>query len=150
MEQDEESLEERLRSLKKEIPTDPKKAKELSALYYSLAQSYNQIGKTEQQIECFERSLELNPENIYTLSFLGEAYEKKGEYDKAIELFNKILKLDPEDICAYSSLAITYQKKGMAEEAEKYQKIYEEIRKKQAEANIKKLEEEIRKKENEQ
>jgi len=148
MKEKEESLEERLKALQKEAPTDPVEKEKLAKLYYNLAHAYGQLDKTEQQIECYEKSLELDPKQPQALRFLGFAYRRKKEYDKAIELFNKIIKLNPDDYGIYYYLSSIYEKKGMEEEAEKYQKIYEEMKKKQAEADIKRLKEEIRKKEN--
>jgi tetratricopeptide (TPR) repeat protein len=44
------------------------------------------------------KSLEIAPENEYSLQTLGELLGEREQYDEAIEKFDKVLKLDPEHI----------------------------------------------------
>jgi general secretion pathway protein D len=47
--------------------------------------------------ECFEQSLEINPENPYALFHRGTLCEETGERNEAIRLYQELISLDPEE-----------------------------------------------------
>ena len=65
----------------------------------------------------FERSLEIDPENIDVLSDLSYCYEMMGNYDEAIKACNKILDIDPYHYEAWIGIGKLYSLKDDFEKA---------------------------------
>ena len=64
--------------------------------------SFHNIGKREDAIICFEKSLQVAPGNIAALSNMGLCLFKIGKYKEANECYDKGLALDPEDAALWN------------------------------------------------
>lgn len=51
---------------------------------------YAAYGNEDAAIKCFQKVLELNPDNTEAAFNLGLVYAEKGEYEKALDFINKI------------------------------------------------------------
>ena len=60
-------------------------------------------------MNCFRRSLELNPDDAVTHSNLGNALKDQGSIDEAIACFRRSLELEPQYAVAQSNLLMTMQ-----------------------------------------
>ncbi len=80
--------------------------------YFQQGYAYSMINEFEKAIECYDKYLEIEPEDIAVISNLGAMYGILNNWDKAIELFNSILKIKPEDEQAYYSIGVAYNGKG--------------------------------------
>ncbi|WP_394971904.1 tetratricopeptide repeat protein [uncultured Croceitalea sp.] len=67
-------------------------------------------------LEDYKTSLELNPNNSYSLNNRGYTYNLIGEYEKAILDFNKAIELEPEHAYAYNNRGLSKIKLGKAED----------------------------------
>lgn len=56
----------------------------------------------EKAIECYDKALEIEPENVYALRSKGSALERLDRYDDAIKIYNKGLSLFPNTSLKYN------------------------------------------------
>jgi tetratricopeptide (TPR) repeat protein len=69
-------------------------------------------------VEYLNRTIELNPEHVEALNYLGYSYADRGiNLDDALELIEKAVELEPERGYIRDSLGWVYFKKGMYKEA---------------------------------
>ncbi|GGD90503.1 hypothetical protein GCM10011412_30510 [Maribacter cobaltidurans] len=67
-------------------------------------------------IQDYEKSLELNPNNSYTLNNRGYTFNLMKEYEKAIIDFDKAIELEPEHAYPYNNRGLAKIKLGQTEE----------------------------------
>ena len=80
----------------------------------------------DKAIECYQKAIELNPDNANAYHGMGVAYEYKQDYDKAIECYQKAIELNPKDAVAYYNMGNAYYNKQDYDKAiECYQKAIE-------------------------
>jgi lipoprotein NlpI len=60
----------------------------------------------------YEQSLELDPQNVKTLSNLGYSLAKMENYSEAILKYTRVLDLDPSNVHALHNRGISYDKQG--------------------------------------
>lgn len=60
----------------------------------------------------YEKSLELDPHNVKTLSNLGYSLAKMGNYSEAILKYTQVLHLDKGNVHALHNRGISYDKQG--------------------------------------
>jgi tetratricopeptide (TPR) repeat protein len=86
----------------------PNAAANLGTLFFD---DYHDMPKA---IYCYEKAVELNPENARMLFNLGQAYLRAGEEEKAMHAYEKALSLDPKvSPLAWYNLAVLYAGKGL-------------------------------------
>jgi len=73
-----------------------------------LGGEFGSRGQMDHAISCFQRSLEINPENIVTISHLALAQLRAGNAEKAVATLEAGLKLRPEKAILHFELAQTY------------------------------------------
>ena len=72
--------------------------------YLLMGFSYHQLGKAENAVECFKKSIELKPYLTESLENLAKMYIRRGEYEDAASLLRRALKLGTFDHETYSLL----------------------------------------------
>jgi len=82
-----------------------------------MALTYKRFGRTADAVECWERSLQLNPD--FSPAYFGQASvaADKAEYDKAVALLRKAIRLNPRLPGAHNLLTEVLLDQGNAEEA---------------------------------
>jgi tetratricopeptide (TPR) repeat protein len=68
-------------------------------------------------IEAFSKSIELNPQDVYSYFCRGVAYSKLGNLNKAIKDYSKIIELYPQLAFSYNKRGIAYDKLGKHQHA---------------------------------
>ncbi len=48
-------------------------------------------------ITCYEKAIEMEPENLTAMIKIGELYSYTHDIDKAMEIFNRVLQIDPKN-----------------------------------------------------
>lgn len=90
-------------------------------LLFTLGEIYDQRGDFKNLTLSFKSLLEINPENVDALNYLGFAYAEKGvELAEAEKLVSRALKLRPEDGYIIDSLGWIYYKMGKYAESLKH------------------------------
>ncbi len=75
------------------------------------------LGRYQEAINCYDRVLELDPEDPDTWNNKGYALRKLGRYREAINCYDTALELDPEYVNAWSNKGLTLSKLGRNQEA---------------------------------
>jgi tetratricopeptide (TPR) repeat protein len=91
---------------------------------------YYSVGEFDSAITAYEKSLSLNPEQLYLRYHLGVVYEFSGEYEKAIEQYKKEIKRTPRFSDTYDRLGVVYRYLGNIQLAERFEQKAERIREK--------------------
>jgi uncharacterized protein (TIGR04222 family) len=65
-------------------------------------------GEYEKSIECFDKAIELNPNDDSAHNNRGVAYNNLKQYERAIEDFNRAIELNPDLANAYNKRGVAY------------------------------------------
>jgi tetratricopeptide (TPR) repeat protein len=77
-----------------------------------------QSGRDSKAIECFEASVQHNPQLSQSWSALGLLHQKQGDTYLAISMFTRAIHEDPEDARPHNYLAIAAKGLGWPDAAE--------------------------------
>jgi tetratricopeptide (TPR) repeat protein len=61
------------------------------------------LGKHQQAIECFDKAIEINPNDVNIWNSKGTAFHYLSKYQQAIECFDKAIEVNPNDADAWSA-----------------------------------------------
>ena len=91
--------------------------------YLILGNIFFEVGKLEEAINSYKKSIEIKPNFCSPYNNLGVAYEKKNQRDEAINCYKKSIEIDPNNADAYCNLGVTLKNKGQIDAAiESYSK----------------------------
>jgi predicted O-linked N-acetylglucosamine transferase (SPINDLY family) len=82
-----------------------------------LGASTAQIGKHDEAIEFYNKSISLKPDYAEAYGNMGNALKDQGKLEEAIEAFHKALSLKPDYADAYSNMGTALQDQGKLDEA---------------------------------
>ena len=74
-------------------------------------------GKPDEAAICFQKALQIEPDNPLAYDGLGRAYVAMGRMDEAIQNFEKALQIQPELPSTYFNLGNAYIRKGQLDPA---------------------------------
>ena len=57
-------------------------------------QALDNIGREEEALECYNKALEINPDDLQVLDYKSNSLTDMGRYEEALECYNKIFELD--------------------------------------------------------
>lgn len=86
----------------------------LNSLGFALAQ----LGRSNEAISCYERSIEIDPEYAQAYNNFGIVYRDLGNLDRALDYYKKALDLDPDYAEAYINRGCALEEMGLLKEAE--------------------------------
>ena len=84
--------------------------------FSAMALAYSQIGLHEQALEYYDRSLILNPKNIYALNNKGYTLNLMESYEEATSFFNEAIAIDDDFAYAYCNRGLSKIKMGQFDE----------------------------------
>lgn len=88
-------------------------------MWNNLGNIYNDMGRKPDAIECYKRSIAINPRYGSAYISMGSVLDDLGRRDEAVEMFKKAVEIDPKDyVLAYVNLGIIYAATGKPDEAE--------------------------------
>ena len=98
--------------------------KETGYNYLSKGLTLSRLGRTEEGIDNYLKSIELDPENPFPYNNLGFNYHNLGEYEKALEYYLKSMEcMDYEETpLPFNNIAKTYRVLEQYDKAEEYLK----------------------------
>ena len=82
-----------------------------------LGASTAQIGKHDEAIEFYNKSIALKPDYAVAYYNMGNALKDQGKLEEAIEAYNKAISLKPDYAFAYYNMGNTLQDQGKLDEA---------------------------------
>lgn len=85
---------------------------------------YNKMNNREKAIECFKKSIDLNPNFHYPLNHLGYIYKKDGMVDSAIYYLQKGIMIPYADAMVFINLADCYLLKNDLLKAQEILQLY--------------------------
>ena len=77
----------------------------------------NTLGKHQEAIKCYDKSLEINPRDAVAWSNKGTALNTLGKYQDAIKCYDKSLEITPRDAGAWSNKGLALYNLGKPQEA---------------------------------
>jgi chemotaxis protein methyltransferase CheR len=92
-----------------------------------LARSYANKGELKEAVRCCDLALELDNLQIILHFLRFNILQEQGEMDAAGDCLKKVLYIDPDFVMAHYSMCIMSYRQGRKKEAEKHQKIVEEL-----------------------
>jgi tetratricopeptide (TPR) repeat protein len=81
----------------------------------NIALSYSQLGFHDEALKLYDKSLQLNPDNKYSLNNKGYTLNLMDKYEEAITLFDKSIELDPDFAYSYNNRGLAKIKLGQTE-----------------------------------
>ena len=81
-------------------------------LYFNLGNAYDGLGRYDDAIKAFKKSLEIKEDDSYTYFNLAIVYGKKHNYREAIKAYKRVLELDPKETDALFNMGVIYGKSG--------------------------------------
>lgn len=110
---------------KKDWPAARKAYQEMLELDDGNALVWANLGAVEQQagelkhaVECFEKSVQFNPQLAQSWTALGLLVQQQGDTYRAVSCFARAIHEDPEDARAHNFLAIAAKNLGWTDAAE--------------------------------
>ncbi len=79
-----------------------------------------QEGEVSRALYCFDKSLDINPQNVVTLATVGDILSNLGRYEESYYYLNKALSIEPDNITSLTNMGALNRKMGNYEKAIKY------------------------------
>ena len=95
------------------VPVDDRTTKEELAL----GAAYEQLKNTKKAIEAYQRSVDLEPQNLDAARALGQALLADNRLDEALKQFNLLVDADPEDTASLDRISEIQRRQGKYTEA---------------------------------
>lgn len=82
-----------------------------------MGSAYNELGRTDEAIICYQKSLELKSGFNDAYYNLGAIYKNQGRLDESAFCYRRVLELNPSSANAYYNLGTVLQKQDRLDEA---------------------------------
>jgi tetratricopeptide (TPR) repeat protein len=89
----------------------------LSRAYYNRANTRKMMGRYDDALVDYNRTLELHPQHVDARNNRGNMYADMKDDDKALEDFNEIIRMDPKYVNAYYNRGNMYRRRNMHQDA---------------------------------
>jgi len=90
------------------VPVDNRTTKE----EFALGAAYEQLKQSKKAIAAYQRSVDMEPENLDAIRSLGLALLADNQLDEAQKQFQQLVDADPEDVAALDRLAEIQRRQG--------------------------------------
>jgi len=77
------------------------------------------LGKYDEAIECYDKAIEIDPNNSVVWNNKGLALNSLGKYDEAITSYDMAIKIDPNDADAWNNKGLALNSLGNDDDAKK-------------------------------
>ena len=85
--------------------------------WVSNAESLYKLGKYDEAIKWYDKSLAINPNNDDTWNNKGNALDDLGKYNEAIKCYDKSLAINPDNYYCWYNKGMSLHKLGKDDEA---------------------------------
>ncbi len=90
---------------------------ESSEAWTTLGKTFHALDRYEDEVEAYEKALDLNEDNVQAWNLKGAALYEKGLYDEAELCFDRVLEVEPRDYDAWNNKGLCLMKKGDLQDA---------------------------------
>ena len=90
---------------------------EAPVVWNILGASRAQIGKFDEAIEAYKKTISLKPDYAQAYNNIGNALQGQGKLDEAIEVYKKCILLKPDYAEAYNNMGVALREKGWLTDA---------------------------------
>ena len=90
---------------------------DLSALHFNLGIAYQELNNTEEAINSYKKTLEIEPEVVKAHLNLGLIFESSDQPNEALQHFKKANEIEPENPNFLNNLAISLKSLGQEDES---------------------------------
>jgi tetratricopeptide (TPR) repeat protein len=87
-----------------------------AAAYGNLGSAYRELGDLPDAKQCFEKSLELMPDQPMSMVGLGLVAQKSGDFDEAVRQYSRAMAIQPTDV-GFLLIASALDRQGHADQA---------------------------------
>jgi len=102
------------------------KGKHHAEYFFYLGNKFNESNDPSKAVKCYEKAIEINPENSATHNNLGNLLDDLKRFEEAETEYRKAIEINPEYSEAHYNLGVLLQKRERFEEAEtEYRKAIE-------------------------
>jgi tetratricopeptide (TPR) repeat protein len=77
------------------------------------------LGKYDEAIKCYDKAIEIDPDNPVVWNNKGLALNSLGKYDEAITSYDKAIEIDPDDADTWNNKGLALNSLGKYDEAKK-------------------------------
>ena len=77
------------------------------------------LGKYDEAIKCYDKAIEIDPDNPVVWNNKGLALNSLGKYDEAVKCYDKAIEIDPDDADAWNNKGLALNSLGKYDEAVK-------------------------------
>ena len=88
--------------------------------WYNKGVGLVKMGRYGEAVNCFDRIIDLNPNNADAWTNRGRVLIEMGRYEEAIESYDRAIEINPQDGYALYSKGLALERMGRLEEAMKY------------------------------
>ena len=89
-------------------------------LYDELGLVYKSLGEPEKALECYKRSVELEPRSFHVYNNIAILLKSQGRFDEARKYYLKSVELQPDSVYANYNLGLLAKEQGSINEAIMY------------------------------
>ena len=89
-------------------------------VWFEKGMAFDAIGRYKNALECYNRTIELNPNDYYAWLNKGTIYFEIDELEESVVCYNKAIEIDPVNMLAWYNKAVTLDSLGKKKEAKKY------------------------------
>lgn len=82
--------------------------KDKSITYFLIGYCYEQLDDTNNALATYEKSVNIDSNNLFAWKFMGICYSQNGNPEKAISCYKNILAIKPNDVATLASLGGAY------------------------------------------
>ena len=85
--------------------------------WFKEGNALSDLGKFQEAIECYDKAIEINPDDAEAYYNKGNTLYNLGEYQQAIECYDKAIEINPDGVEAYNNKGNTLYKLGEYQQA---------------------------------
>lgn len=82
-----------------------------AGLQFELGNRYRELGRLEDAIRVFERSIKYHPDDVAMYHTLGDTYALAGDAKKALEQYIRATEIAPDNPAAFNKLGLAYMER---------------------------------------
>jgi len=109
-----------MKNSSEKYPAEIAESLKQASQYYQSGVAFQQQGRFDEAVSCFQQAAQLNPNDANIYVWLGILFQDRGRSDEAISYYRKALELKPDYAEVYNNIGNVYKDQGRFDEAVSY------------------------------